>query len=788
MEIEDSLEGAEIQLDTEAEAGLTLARKTLVGRILTDKSLNRVAVKEILAKAWGLNEDINISDMGPNIFLFHFKEGKQAKKVLEEGPWYVMSQLVSLQFGFQKLQYLRLIGEVVLVENPMVDGQLLRLFMRIRVQVNVKKPLITGFWLPRKDLPKTWIFIKYERLQGFCYNCGIIGHDNRKCKKEKEMVVYNTSRPRFGPNLGVPQARSLATIVTENTRRKNKNKEAEGSEVPRKTNQDSPRTGDNNGLKGTPPRVMGPTRNPPSPNSVDSTTQNKNVEVGMTGSASEMGPDQIEGVSKPTDQEENTVSDPNQPNPIFSHNRPNSGKKPFPVTLVDVFQEQVRPGLGPQQLEFLAIQPEDIGLNEPVIILDYPSPHKHGSSHYGVQLAGEDIQKCRDSWLLKADNQGALFSPKLPTNSGREIPTGSQSSSSPLYYVEFPPEGDEIVPCQENPKTVSQLIEGFYNKVFRDFVNDSGLMDIDLKGSTFTWFSNPRNGIVTKEKIDRVLANSAWRLKFPNALAMAFPVVSSDHTPILFEALPQEHSGRQFKYEVMWDEHPDWKEIPKLKARLVQLQNTKITEESLEDVKSIKSQITRLWKQEEFYWGQRSRLKWLKWGDKNTKFFHATTIQRRSRNRLERNKDGQGRWVVGQKDVMEAAVNHFRGVFTSERTSQLEECLSDIPILVSSELNQRLMAEVTDTEIKTAVNSLGSTKAPGPDGLNGLFYKSHWASIGEDICRAVRFHISLAANILWAIWKQRNNLVFRYQEPQPIPTLIQAYALLSEFLQPNSDP
>lgn len=29
-------------------------------------------------------------------------------------------------------------------------------------------------------------------------------------------------------------------------------------------------------------------------------------------------------------------------------------------------------------------------------------------------------------------------------------------------------------------------------------------------------------------------------------------------------------------------------------------------------------------------------------------------------------------------------------------------------------------------EVHTAVFQLGDTKAPGPDGLNGLFYRAHW--------------------------------------------------------------
>ena len=48
--------------------------------------------------------------------------------------------------------------------------------------------------------------------------------------------------------------------------------------------------------------------------------------------------------------------------------------------------------------------------------------------------------------------------------------------------------------------------------LFREFLHDSCLMDLAFKGCKFTWTTNPRDGIVTKKRIDRALANWEWRL------------------------------------------------------------------------------------------------------------------------------------------------------------------------------------------------------------------------------------------------------------------------------------
>nr|XP_011465737.1 PREDICTED: uncharacterized protein LOC105351868 [Fragaria vesca subsp. vesca] len=50
--------------------------------------------------------------------------------------------------------------------------------------------------------------------------------------------------------------------------------------------------------------------------------------------------------------------------------------------------------------------------------------------------------------------------------------------------------------------------------------------------------------------------------------------------------------------------------------------------------RSLTDEIAQLWDNEEKYWAQRSRIKWLKTGDSNSRFFHLTTVHRRKRNKV----------------------------------------------------------------------------------------------------------------------------------------------------------
>lgn len=316
--------------------------------------------------------------------------------------------------------------------------------------------------------------------------------------------------------------------------------------------------------------------------------------------------------------------------------------------------------------------------------------------------------------------------------------------------------------------------------LFRDFLNLSGLMDLDLNGCRYTWSSNPRNGVITKEKLDRVLLNWPWRQSFPHAMAVALPTVSSDHSPILLHMVPRTRSGRSFNFESFWAEHDEcedvvlegwqkegiledpwenvltrsknckqsllaWQrqtfckaddEIHKLKLQLQAVLNQP-GQDNWEEAKRIQKKIDVMWMQEEAFWGQRARLKWLNDGDKNTKFFHATTIQRRARNRIQRIKDNNGAWVEGKEEIFAEVIHHFQKVYQSDVQLNDDDYFQNIPVLVSESMNAQLRAPVTEAEIKSAVFSLGALKAPGPDGLNGLFYQHNWASVERDITRAV---------------------------------------------------
>lgn len=68
---------------------------------------------------------------------------------------------------------------------------------------------------------------------------------------------------------------------------------------------------------------------------------------------------------------------------------------------------------------------------------------------------------------------------------------------------------------------------------------------------------------------------------------------------------------------------------------------------------------------------------------------------------------------------------------------QRQQLLDAVQPSVTELMNEHLMKEFTEEEVKQAVDSIGDLKAPGPDGMPAVFYKQFWDVVGGKLTTEV---------------------------------------------------
>ncbi|XP_038996814.1 uncharacterized protein LOC120121551 [Hibiscus syriacus] len=173
------------------------------------------------------------------------------------------------------------------------------------------------------------------------------------------------------------------------------------------------------------------------------------------------------------------------------------------------------------------------------------------------------------------------------------------------------------------------------------------------------------------------MAKNDWRLLFPDCSVETIPMALSDHSAILLKLEGDARSCAPrrdyFKFDSCWANEEQCREIMKriwekeddsfsakvgeigislgdwqrsrrgqakreerrLRSYLLRLDSGSVMDMSCELRRKALVDLKEIMDKDENYWLQRSRVAWLKDGDRNSSFFHARANRRRKKNWIE---------------------------------------------------------------------------------------------------------------------------------------------------------
>jgi hypothetical protein len=144
--------------------------------------------------------------------------------------------------------------------------------------------------------------------------------------------------------------------------------------------------------------------------------------------------------------------------------------------------------------------------------------------------------------------------------------------------------------------------------------------------------------------------------------------------------------------------------------------------------------LARSIKAQAAFWKQRGKIRCIKEGDENTRFFHARATHRFRRNSV-RALDVDGVQVVDHQGKALALHDFYSDLLGRARPTSwafdLDLLYRDAP----RANGPALVAPFGEKEIRAAVWGMDCASAPGPDGLGPSFYRAAWAQVAPDLAR-----------------------------------------------------
>jgi hypothetical protein len=201
--------------------GVNACQKSVLGKIITEKSIHINSIQRGLESIWGDPAGLKIQEIEKGILQFFMDRKYDQERIILGNPWVFRNSWLIVkpwdrQMDLKNIDFNHapvwiqmwglpahcktremgeslgsMMGTVETAELYEYPGK--KVIVKVKVAINVYQPIQTGIIIGNHKDGTHWIDYRYENLPQVCFNCGLLGHEEKLCSNEAFVMEGHAS-------------------------------------------------------------------------------------------------------------------------------------------------------------------------------------------------------------------------------------------------------------------------------------------------------------------------------------------------------------------------------------------------------------------------------------------------------------------------------------------------------------------------------------------------------------------------------------------------------------------
>ncbi|MCH92169.1 DUF4283 domain protein, partial [Trifolium medium] len=206
--------------------GIQQCKNSLIGKLFSNKPIIKPIIQNTLMGIWGNPKGFTITEIEGGLYHLTMDQDKDIQRAVKGNPWIIRNSWFMVHLWDRKLNptniefnfvpiWIQLWGLPIhcktITMGKHLGSQLGKVedaalydypqqarIVKIKVLLNIEEPIRPGMFIGNPKDGITWVDFRYENMPMFCFDCGLVGHNEDNCISPTQAQPEGYVNPR-GP-------------------------------------------------------------------------------------------------------------------------------------------------------------------------------------------------------------------------------------------------------------------------------------------------------------------------------------------------------------------------------------------------------------------------------------------------------------------------------------------------------------------------------------------------------------------------------------------------------------